>query len=155
MSQMEGPVSFTQKVSRVRVVGTSEAIQRVESAALEIAHGDAHVLIIGERGVGKAVMARFIHERSSRSLQRFAMLKCAGLPDLLVESELFGHTEGSFDGAYRDKPGLLTSAVGGTVFLDDVGTLSTKCRRGCCGFSRRLRPCTSASMRSKSGAMSG
>ena len=101
-------------------------MRRVEREALLAARGNTNVLITGERGVGKSAVARFIHERSDRSAQGFATIKCEGLPDLLVESELFGHVRGSFAGAYRDKPGLLESVPGGTVFLDEVGALSPK-----------------------------
>jgi len=108
------------------LVGSSDAIRRVELKALMAARVDKNVLITGERGVGKAVVARFIHEHSDRSQKGFAVLNCEGLPDLLVESELFGHLQGSFAGAYRDKPGLLASVNGGTVFLDEVGALSPR-----------------------------
>ena len=106
------------------MVGSSDAMRRVEREALLAARGNANVLITGERGVGKSAVARFIHERSDRSAHGFAMIKCEGLPDLLVESELFGHVRGSFTGAYRDKPGLLELVPGGTIFLDEVGALS-------------------------------
>ncbi len=108
------------------MVGSSDAMRRVEREALLAARGDANVLITGERGVGKAAFARFIHEHSDRSPHGFATINCEGLPDLLFESELFGHVQGSFAGAYRDKPGLLESVPGGTVFLDEVGALSER-----------------------------
>ena len=108
------------------MVGRSDAMQRVEREAILAARGNANVLITGEPGVGKSAIARFIHERSDRSAQGFAIIKCEGLPDLLVESELFGHLRGSFVGAYRDKPGLVESVPGGTIFLDEVGALSAK-----------------------------
>jgi len=119
-------VSLSREISRVRLVGSSDAIRRVEQKALMAARVDKNVLITGEHGVGKAVVARFIHENSERSANGFAVLHCDGLPDLLFESELFGHVRGSFGGAYRDKPGLLESVRGGTLFLDEVGTLSPR-----------------------------
>ena len=119
-------MSLVHDISCIRLVGNSEAIRRVESKALMAARVDKNVLITGERGVGKAVVARFIHEHSERADKGFAVLNCEGLPDLLVESELFGHRQDSFPGAYRDKPGLLASVRGGTVFLDEVGALSPR-----------------------------
>ena len=112
------------KRPRVTVVGHSEAIVRVAHDAMIAARGDAHILITGEPGVGKSVVARFIHENSDRSPLRFAMIKCQGVPDALFESELFGHAQGSIAGAYSDKPGLLESAAGGTVFIEEVSALS-------------------------------
>jgi len=84
---------------------------------------DAHVLITGEPGAGKELVAREIHAASSRAGRTFAPVNCAGLPETLLESELFGHVRGSFAGAYRDKPGKLECAHGGTMFLDGVGEM--------------------------------
>jgi DNA-binding NtrC family response regulator len=108
------------------VAGTSEAMQRVEREALKAAHGDANILITGERGVGKGALARFIHDQSDRSPQGYGVINCKGLPDMLFESELFGHLQGSIAGAYRDKPGMLKSVPGGTIFLDEVSALSKR-----------------------------
>lgn len=90
------------------------------------AQSDAKVLITGESGVGKEVAARLVHQKSNRALAPFVTVNCAGLPDSLLESELFGHVRGSFTGAYRDKPGLLELGHGGTAFLDEVGEMSLR-----------------------------
>jgi transcriptional regulator with GAF, ATPase, and Fis domain len=110
----------------VRFIGRSAAIRSVEDEADRAARSGAKVLITGETGVGKEVVARFVHHRSRRAAAPLVTLNCAGLPDTLLESELFGHVRGSFTGAYRDKPGLLEMAPNGTVFLDEVGEMSPR-----------------------------
>ncbi len=110
----------------VRLLGRSEAVRTILADIDCAARSGAKVLITGETGVGKEVVARLIHERSARSASRLVTVNCAGLPDSLLESELFGHVRGSFTGAYRDKPGLLEMAPNGTVFLDEVGEMSTR-----------------------------
>jgi transcriptional regulator with PAS, ATPase and Fis domain len=99
-------------------------------AALEMAaragRRDSKVLITGESGVGKDVVARYIHASSRRASRPFVPVNCAGLAETLLESELFGHVKGSFTGAYRDKPGKLQLAHGGTTFLDEVGEMTPR-----------------------------
>lgn len=112
--------------SETRLVGRSEAIRTIEADIECAARSDAKVLITGETGVGKEVVARLIHQRSLRASGPLVSVNCAGLPDSLLESELFGHVRGSFTGAYRDKPGLLEMAPNGTVFLDEVGEMSMR-----------------------------
>jgi transcriptional regulator with GAF, ATPase, and Fis domain len=114
------------KLNEVRLVGRSAIMRHLEEDLDRAARSDAKILITGETGSGKEVVARLIHQRSARSAQRLVTLNCAGLPDSLLESELFGHVRGSFTGAYRDKPGLLESANNGTVFLDEVGEMSMR-----------------------------
>ena len=110
----------------MQLIGQSEAIRILQADIECAARSDAKVLITGETGVGKEVVARHIHQRSGRVSGPLLTLNCAGLPDSLLESELFGHTRGSFTGAYRDKPGLLEMAPNGTVFLDEVGEMSPR-----------------------------
>ena len=90
------------------------------------ARSDAKVLLVGETGVGKEIAARLIHETGRRRAHNFVAINCAGLPDSLLESELFGHVRGSFTGAYRDKPGLAAVADNGTLFLDELGEMSLR-----------------------------
>jgi len=110
----------------VSLIGCSEAIRAVEADVECAARSDAKVLVTGETGVGKEVVARLIHHKSARVAAPMVTVNCAGLPDSLLESELFGHVRGSFTGAYRDKPGLLEMAPSGTVFLDEVGEMSMR-----------------------------
>src|SRR5207244_7327327 len=81
---------------------------------------------MGESGVGKEIVAQSIHACSARAPMMFAPVNCAGLPETLLESELFGHVKGSFTGAYRDKPGKLETAHTGMVFLDEVGEMTLR-----------------------------
>ena len=110
----------------VRLIGISAQMREVEDEIKQAARSDAKILVTGESGVGKEVVARMIHRYSARSGRAFVAMNCAGVPDSLLESELFGHVRGSFTGAYRDKPGLLEQAHGGTMFMDEVGEMSLR-----------------------------
>jgi transcriptional regulator with PAS, ATPase and Fis domain len=88
-----------------------------------VARGQISVLVLGETGVGKEILTRQIHQLSPRAAHPFLRLNCAALPESLIESELFGHEKGAFTGAVTTKPGLLETATGGTVFLDEIGEL--------------------------------
>jgi two-component system response regulator AtoC len=112
--------------ARVDMIGRSPEILALQEEVERIARSDAKVLISGESGVGKEIVARSIHALGPRAAMPFAPVNCAGLPETLLESELFGHVKGSFTGAYRDKPGKLEMAHMGTVFLDEVGEMTLR-----------------------------
>ena len=108
------------------LIGTSGAIAELVQEIERIARSDAKVLVTGESGVGKELVATAIHRRSPRASRQLVTVNCAGLPETLLESELFGHVKGSFTGAYRDKIGKLELADGGTIFLDEIGEMTLR-----------------------------
>jgi len=105
------------------VVGTSPALQTVLARAAKVAPTDSTVLILGETGTGKELIARAIHKRSRRSERAFVSVSCAAIPSTLITSELFGHEKGAFTGAVQRRLGRFELAEGGTLFLDEVGDL--------------------------------
>ena len=117
--------SLKRKVAeRNQMVGESEAIQRVRAIIDKVAPTEARVMITGENGTGKEVVARLLHEKSSRANGPMVEVNCAAIPSELIESELFGHMKGSFTGAVKDRAGKFEQADGGTLFLDEIGDLS-------------------------------
>lgn len=106
------------------IIGDSEPIKKVFSMIDSIRNFDTSVLIIGETGTGKELIARAIHDAGKRKNKPFIPINCSALPLNLIESELFGHVKGAFTGAIKDRPGRFQIADGGTIFLDEVGTLS-------------------------------
>src|ERR1044071_5739388 len=104
-----------------QLVGTSPIMIDLQEEIDRIARSDAKVLITGESVAGKELVAQAVHAGSPRADKPFVAVNCAGLPETLLESELFGHVRGSFTGAYRDKLGKLELADSGTVFLDEIG----------------------------------
>ena len=114
---------LTLKADFRTIVGTSGEMQKVFETIRKVADSDAAVLITGESGTGKELVARAIHNQSSRRDAPFITINCAAIPRDLLESELFGHTKGAFTGAVKDKPGKFQLAEGGTIFLDEIGEL--------------------------------
>ena len=108
---------------RANIITQSATMEDILTKASLVAEGDASVLIRGESGTGKELLANAIHNASSRSQRPFVAINCAAIPEQVLESELFGHTKGAFTGAVRDHKGLLQSAIGGTVFLDEIGDM--------------------------------
>jgi transcriptional regulator with GAF, ATPase, and Fis domain len=108
------------------LIGNSSAMVELKQEIEHVARSSAKVLITGESGVGKELVAHAIHVRSARARRPFVAVNCAGLPETLLESELFGHVKGSFTGAYRDKPGKLEMADEGTMFLDEIGEMTLR-----------------------------
>jgi two-component system nitrogen regulation response regulator NtrX len=111
---------------RHQMIGDSPALKQVTAAIARAAPTNATVLIQGESGVGKELVARTIHRNSLRSRERFVQVNCAAIPEELIESELFGHEKGSFTGATEKQVGKFEQADRGTIFLDEVGDMSAK-----------------------------
>src|SRR6202011_414111 len=105
------------------IVGSSEALREVLRQVDKVAHSDSTVLILGETGTGKELIARAIHRRSNRGERAFIGVNCAAIPTSLTASELFGHEKGAFTGATQRRLGRFESANGGTIFLDEIGDL--------------------------------
>lgn len=108
------------------LIGRSPAFKSLIQSARLVAGIDVTVLIVGETGTGKELVARALWRCSKRSREKFVTLNCAALPEMLAESELFGHRRGSFTGAHENRVGLFEAADGGTLFLDEVDSLSLK-----------------------------
>ncbi len=113
------------KVSKkYEMVGNSPAIQHIKEMIEKVAASEARVLITGENGTGKELVAHWLHEKSERSKGPMVEVNCAAIPSELIESELFGHKKGSFTGASKDRAGKFEAANNGTIFLDEIGDMS-------------------------------
>ena len=106
------------------MVGESEAISNIKNIIEKVAPTDARVLITGDNGTGKELVAHWIHQKSIRSKRPMIEVNCAAIPSELIESELFGHVKGSFTGANKDRAGKFEAANGGVIFLDEIGDMS-------------------------------
>ena len=132
------------RADRDSMIGESPALQRVRELIAQVAPTDSTVLIQGETGTGKVLVARAIHENSARRDRPLIKINCAALPRELVESELFGHEKGAFTGAVQQRRGRFELADGGTLFLDEVGKLPPEARRSCCVCCRNASSNASA-----------
>ena len=106
------------------IVGESDAINEIKALIEKVAQTDARVLITGENGTGKELIARQIHKQSTRNKNSFIEVNCAAIPSELIESELFGHEKGAFTSAHKLRKGKFEQAIGGTLFLDEIGDMS-------------------------------
>lgn len=117
--------TLKRKVSRTQeIIGESEGIKKVKETIEKVAPTDARVLVTGENGSGKELVARWLHEKSPRSEGPMVEVNCAAIPGELIESELFGHEKGSFTSAIKQRIGKFEQASGGTLFLDEIGDMS-------------------------------
>ena len=113
------------KISRVEeMIGESSPVKKIKETIEKVAPTDARVLITGDNGVGKELVARWIHEKSNRASGQLVEVNCAAIPGELIESELFGHEKGSFTSAIKQRIGKFEQANGGTLFLDEIGDMS-------------------------------
>ena len=111
-------------LAAAQVVARSKRMRDVLDTVARVADADAPVLVLGETGTGKGLVARMLHDRSARAPKAFVAVNCAALPEALLESELFGHVKGAFTGATTNRHGLFVEAHGGTLFLDEIGDLA-------------------------------
>jgi two-component system nitrogen regulation response regulator NtrX len=113
------------KISKTNeMIGESEAIVKIKEMITRVAPTDARVLITGDNGTGKELVARWLHEKSNRAASPFIEVNCAAIPSELIESELFGHEKGAFTSAHKQRKGKFEQASGGTLFLDEIGDMS-------------------------------
>ena len=112
--------------TQLELIGESDAIKEIREQIVKLSTYESSVLITGENGTGKEVVARLTHRSSPRANKKFIAVNCAAIPEELIESELFGHQKGAFTGAIVDKEGKFELADGGTLFLDEVGDMSLK-----------------------------
>lgn len=123
--QKKGNTASKRKVDKkYQMIGTSVALGKIQEMIDKVAPSDARVLITGPNGAGKELVAHALHTQSERAKGPMVEVNCAAIPSELIESELFGHTKGSFTGAIKDKSGKFEQANGGTIFLDEIGDMS-------------------------------
>src|SRR5688572_16632757 len=124
MAKESSPVSDSPRSRMGNIIGKSAVMQRVFELVGTIARGNSTVLITGETGTGKELIAQAIHSVSDRRDEKIVSINCGAIPENLLESELFGHVKGAFTGAHQTRIGRFEQANGGTIFLDEIGTMS-------------------------------
>jgi len=129
-------VQLREKFQFDNMIGKSPRMEGVYRMIERVANTDSTVIVLGESGTGKELVACALHYNSRRANMPFVAVNCAALPEHLLESELFGHRKGAFTGAAFDKLGLFQHADGGTIFLDEVGSMALVCKASCCVFCR-------------------
>ena len=125
-------------------IARDPASRQLLELARRVAASEATVLITGESGVGKEVLARFIHQQSARAAGPFVAINCAAIPENLLEATLFGYEKGAFTGAAAPHAGKFEQAQGGTLLLDEISEMPRRCRPSCCGCCRSARSSASA-----------
>jgi len=133
-SRSDAPPPTAPQVDEEELVGPSDAMRTIQKMIGLVTDSDATVLITGETGTGKELVARAIHRHGRRASGPFVAVNCAAIPAELLESELFGHVRGAFTGAVGERNGAFRDAAGGTLFLDEVGDISPCRRRSCAPF---------------------
>jgi Response regulator containing CheY-like receiver, AAA-type ATPase, and DNA-binding domains len=132
--------TLKKKVSdKYEMIGQSPALAEIKTMIEKVAPTDARVLITGSNGSGKELVARQLHEKSSRSAFPFVEVNCAAIPSELIESELFGHEKGSFTSAIKQRLGKFEQAEGGTIFLDEIGDMSWRHKPKYCERFRKIK----------------
>ncbi len=124
IERMHPSDAATAQRSTTKLVGKSKAFREMLNLVERVARSSTNVMLLGETGTGKEIVAQTIHRLSERNGEPFVPVECTGLPENLFESELFGYVKGAFTGATTSKPGLVESAAGGTLFLDEIGDIS-------------------------------
>ncbi|HEY6036308.1 MAG TPA: sigma 54-interacting transcriptional regulator, partial [Kofleriaceae bacterium] len=119
--QLVGSRTTTQKATNI--IGSSVPMRQLRSAIQRVSEQNVSILIQGESGTGKELVAKAVHDRSSRRHKPFVAVNCGAIPETLIDSELFGHTKGAFTGALTDRGGFFVEADGGTIFLDEIGDM--------------------------------
>ncbi len=139
MGENDLKIPISSRIAFGGLIGASIEMRRLYAILERVAPTDATVLVGGETGTGKEVVARAVHQASLRAKRPFVAVDCGAFADHLIESELFGHVRGAFSGAVANRRGLFDEADGGTIFLDEIGELPSRSSRSSCACSKHAR----------------